>query len=184
MGYGNIVLRRRKKITTVSSPTPASLPLHTKQGGKPQVPPGNSPGGTPARRYMELPRFRGHNSHADSRGTYGAPRIHAELAGDGIRVGRKRVARLMKKAFLEGATRRRWCVTTVRGKDAVPAPDWVRRGFEAAGPNRLWVEDITTIPRPRPVWPSSNSSKRGTICADATPPWTTTRPCSMKKGAW
>jgi transposase InsO family protein len=50
--------------------------------------------------------------HATSRGTYGAPRIHAALAADGRRVGRKRVARLMRAARLAGASRRRGVRTT------------------------------------------------------------------------
>ena len=54
-------------------------------------------------------------AHAASHGTYGAPRIHAELRANGIRVGRKRVARLMAAAGLMGVTRRRFVTTTVRG---------------------------------------------------------------------
>jgi putative transposase len=84
--------------------------------------------------------------HAESRGTYGAPRVHAELRAQGVRVSRKRVARLMRQAGLCGVSRRRFVVTTVRDKDAVPAPDLVQRDFEAAGPNQLWVADITYIP--------------------------------------
>jgi putative transposase len=84
--------------------------------------------------------------HAESRGTYGAPRVHAELRVQGVRVSRKRVARLMRQAGLCGVSRRRFVVTTVRDKDAVPAPDLVQRDFEAAGPNQLWVADITYIP--------------------------------------
>ena len=84
--------------------------------------------------------------HERSRGTYGSPRIHAELAAEGKRVGRNRVARLMHEAGLEGASRRRGPRTTRRGRDAKPAPDLVKRDFVAAGPNRLWVADITYIP--------------------------------------
>ena len=84
--------------------------------------------------------------HHHSRATYGAPRIHAELAEQGIRVGCKRVARLMRAAGLLGASRRNWIITTVRERDARPAPDLVERNFTAAGPNRLWVADITYIP--------------------------------------
>jgi len=84
--------------------------------------------------------------HVRSRGTYGAPRIHAELAAEGIRVGRKRVARLMRAAGLEGVSRRKGCITTWRNRDARPAPDLVRRDFAAHGPDRLWVADITYIP--------------------------------------
>jgi transposase InsO family protein len=84
--------------------------------------------------------------HRRSRATYGAPRIHAELKAQGIHVGRKRVARLMREAGLHGATRRKWMTTTVRDRNARPAPDLVNRNFAAAAPNRLWVADITYIP--------------------------------------
>ena len=83
--------------------------------------------------------------HRESRGTYGAPRIHAELAARGVRVGRKRVARLMRRARLHGVSRRKQFRTTVRDERARPAPDLVERQFQAAGPNRLWVADITYI---------------------------------------
>ena len=85
-------------------------------------------------------------AHEVSRGTYGAPRIHAELAAAGIRVGRKRVARLMGAAGVVGVSRRRWITTTTRSNAARPAPDLVQRVFRADGPNRLWVADATYIP--------------------------------------
>ena len=85
-------------------------------------------------------------AHEVSRGTYGAPRIHAELAAAGIRVGRKRVARLMGAAGVVGVSRRRWIATTTRSNAARPAPDLVQRVFRADGPNRLWVADATYIP--------------------------------------
>ncbi len=85
--------------------------------------------------------------HASSRETYGAPRVHAELRAGGERHGRKRIARLMREAGLVGASRRRdGPITTRRDKEARPAPDLVDRRFSAAGPNRLWVADITFIP--------------------------------------
>jgi putative transposase len=84
-------------------------------------------------------------AHAASRGTYGAPRVHAELAAKGIRVGRKRVARLMSQAGLAGASRRKFVTTTVKGGGR-QAPDLVDRNFTADGPNLLWVADITYIP--------------------------------------
>jgi putative transposase len=84
--------------------------------------------------------------HQYSRGTYGAPRIHAELTAEGIHVGRKRVARLMKAAGLSGVSRRQWMVTTRRDHHARPAPDLVERNFSAPAPDRLWVADITYIP--------------------------------------
>jgi putative transposase len=84
--------------------------------------------------------------HQLSRGTYGAPRIHAELLDEGTRVGRKRVARLMRRAGLFGVSKRKWCTTTVRDERARPAPDLVQRRFQADGPNKLWVADITYVP--------------------------------------
>jgi putative transposase len=84
--------------------------------------------------------------HTLSQGTYGAPRIHAELAAEKIQVGRKRVARLMHSAGLAGVSRRRSPCTTRRAERARPAPDLVERDFSADGPNRLWVADITYVP--------------------------------------
>ena len=84
--------------------------------------------------------------HKYSRGTYGAPRIHAELASEGTHVGRKRVARLMCEKGLRGVSRRKWTTTTVRDRAAVLAPDLVKRNFRAQGPDRLWVADITYVP--------------------------------------
>lgn len=84
--------------------------------------------------------------HTESRKTYGAPRVHAELAlGKGIAVGRKRVARLMRLHGLQGISRRRGVRTTVRDADAAPAPDLVCRDFHPLRPNVLWVADITYI---------------------------------------
>jgi putative transposase len=84
--------------------------------------------------------------HHYSRGTYEAPRIHAELACEGTHIGRKRVARLMRAKGLRGVGRRKWAITTVRDRAAVLAPDLVKRDFRAQGPNRLWVADITYVP--------------------------------------
>jgi putative transposase len=96
-------------------------------------------------------------AHEASRGTYGAPRIHAEcgsawkkdpvaeLAAKGIHVGRKRVARLMLRAGLAGVSRRKFVTTTVKG-DGRQAPDLVVRNFTTEAPDRLWVADITYIP--------------------------------------
>ena len=84
--------------------------------------------------------------HRHSRQTYGMPRVHAELKAQGVRVGGKRVARLMRAAGLQGVSRRKWVTTTVRDADARPAPDLVQRHFSAAAPDALWVADITYIP--------------------------------------
>ena len=82
--------------------------------------------------------------HAASRGTYGARRIHADLAEAGVRVGRKRVARLMHQNGLEGISPRKWTTTT--RTEGAGAPDLVNRDFSADAPNRLWVSDITYVP--------------------------------------
>lgn len=86
------------------------------------------------------------SSHQASRGTYGSPRIHADLAAEGLRVGRKRVARLMRAAGLQGVSRRKGPRTTVRDTQNRPALDLVNRHFTAPLPNRLWVADITYVP--------------------------------------
>ena len=84
--------------------------------------------------------------HTRSRGPYGAPRIHAELAESDVPVSRKRVARVMRAAGIAGVSRRREPRTTRRDTQARPAPDRVERHFEADAPNRLWVADITYVP--------------------------------------
>jgi putative transposase len=84
--------------------------------------------------------------HARSRGTYGVPRVHAELVAEKITVSRKRVARLMRASGLQGVSRRKWTTTTVRNREVRPAPDLVNRSFTAEGPNCLWVADITYVP--------------------------------------
>jgi len=84
--------------------------------------------------------------HAQSRGTYGAPRIHAELRYDGVLCSRKRVARLLRHAGLQGCHRRKGPRTTRRNPEMAPAPDRVKRDFVASTPDRLWVADITYVP--------------------------------------
>ena len=83
--------------------------------------------------------------HTWSRGTYGAPRIHAELQEEGLLVACKRVARLMQADGLQGVSRRKAPATTIRRDKDRPAPDLVERNFTAQAPNRLWVADITYI---------------------------------------
>ncbi|MCB9682663.1 MAG: IS3 family transposase [Alphaproteobacteria bacterium] len=84
--------------------------------------------------------------HTTSRGTYGRPRIHAELRFEGRQVGVKRVARLMRIHGLEGASRRKGHRTTVRGRERHGIPDLVDRNFAASSPDQLWVADITYVP--------------------------------------
>jgi putative transposase len=85
--------------------------------------------------------------HERSRGIYGYPRVHAELQALGVRCSRKRVARLMRKAGIQGCLRgrKRGTTTTRRDKHATPAPDLVGRNFAASSPNRLWTADITYV---------------------------------------
>ena len=88
-----------------------------------------------------------HEIHRRSRGAYGAPNIHAELAdAHGIRVGCKRVARLMRAAGLCGVMPKRFVTTTVRADTQPLSDDRVQRQFKADGPDQLWVADITYIP--------------------------------------
>jgi putative transposase len=84
--------------------------------------------------------------HTASRGTYGSPRVHAELRRQGIRVGKKRVERLMRAAALSGDHRRRKGKTTLRVQGVRVASDLVERDFNPEAPNRLWCADIKEIP--------------------------------------
>lgn len=85
--------------------------------------------------------------HQASDGTYGMPRVRAQLRQQGHCVSRKRVARLMRQAAIRGVSRRRgFAVTTQRNDRQRPAPDLVNRRFAAAAPNELWVTDMTYIP--------------------------------------
>jgi len=82
-----------------------------------------------------------------NRSVYGAPRVHAELAADGVRAGRKRVARLMRGAGLVGCHRRKRSFSVTRQDPAAAAaPDLVERSFTATAPNQLWVADVTYVP--------------------------------------
>jgi putative transposase len=84
--------------------------------------------------------------HEQRRGVYGAPRIHAELRMEhDVRVGRKRVARLMKGAGISGVTPRKRYRTTIRIPGITPATDLVERQFRPDRPNVLWVADITYL---------------------------------------
>ena len=85
--------------------------------------------------------------HEESRGTYGSPRVHAELTMElGYEVNLKRVARLMRQAGIQGLYRRRYRGCTVRDPAATPSADLVERNFTVTEPNRLWVTDITEHP--------------------------------------
>ena len=85
--------------------------------------------------------------HEESRGRYGAPRVHAELRRRGQRHGRKRVARLMRQAGLAGRAARRWKKTTIADPAAAARADRIRRDFtaDASRVNSRWCGDITYI---------------------------------------
>lgn len=103
----------------------------------------------PSRRQQEDERLSEtiQRVHAESHKRYGSPRVHAELQAQGIRCGRKRVARLMRQAGLRGKCkwRRRLCTTDSKHKLPV-AENVLKQDFTAEQPNAKWVADITYIP--------------------------------------
>jgi putative transposase len=83
--------------------------------------------------------------HKRSRGIYGSPRVHLELRARGVRVGRKRVERLMRKNGIKGRQKRRFRRTT-DSKHAQPiAPNVLDRNFDPKRPNEAWAGDVTYI---------------------------------------
>jgi transposase InsO family protein len=103
----------------------------------------------PTRREMANQQLTGVicTAFARSRGTYGAPRIHAELTRSGVRRGRNRVARLMRRAGFQARRRRRTKVRTTTSQHGYPvAANTLNRQFTATGPNQKWIGDITYIP--------------------------------------
>ncbi len=97
---------------------------------------------SPRSRYDLYLTGKIHAIHRRSNGAYGSPMIHAELSDDhGIRVGCKRVARLMRAAHLQGVWPHRFVITTVRDDAAKQPIDLVDRRFYAEYPDRLWVAD-------------------------------------------
>ena len=84
--------------------------------------------------------------HAESKGSYGAPRMHKELLHRHVAVGKRKVTRLMRQAGLEGRCKKRWRKTTAADPDAERARDLIQRHF---GPcvemDRRYVGDITYI---------------------------------------
>jgi len=103
----------------------------------------------PTRRELDDAELAGRIAeiHADSRGTYGAPRVHAELRRQGFHLARKRVARIMAAQGLAGRCKRRWKRTTIADPEAQAAVDLIKRAF---GPgtvecDRAYVGDITYL---------------------------------------
>jgi transposase InsO family protein len=84
-------------------------------------------------------------AHQRSRKTYGSPRVHRELKAQGVRVGKKRVERLMRENGLQGRSKRRYKHTTDSKHDGPIAPNTLARKFSAAEANRAWVTDVTAI---------------------------------------
>jgi putative transposase len=84
--------------------------------------------------------------HGDSRRTYGSPRVHASLKAEGYRIGRKRVARLMRENDIRARTRRKFRVTTDSRHDHPVAPNRLDRQFTVEAPNTVWLADISYIP--------------------------------------
>ena len=91
-----------------------------------------------------LPEIRA--IHSRSRKTYGSPRVHAELRACGFRVGRNRVARLMRAANLYGRRKKKQPRTTNSQHSYPVAPNRLNRDFQATRPNEKWLADITYIP--------------------------------------
>jgi transposase InsO family protein len=84
-------------------------------------------------------------AHRRSRGTYGSPRIHRDLRANGRRVGRKRIARLMRQERILGKRPRRFCRTTDSAHHHPVAENVLDRQFTVERPNAAWVTDITYI---------------------------------------
>ena len=89
--------------------------------------------------------------HRSSNGVYGRPRIHASLRARGWTVGAKRVRRLLVEEGLRGRGRRS-CVRAAVMKAQQPSENLLKRNFDAEGPNRVWLGDITCVEADRRSW--------------------------------
>jgi putative transposase len=87
-----------------------------------------------------------HIIHAESRKTYGSPRVHRELRGQGTSISRKRVERLMRTAGIQVKPKARFVVTTDSAHGMPVAPNLLEQDFTATAPDRRWVTDITYVP--------------------------------------
>lgn len=90
-----------------------------------------------------IPKIR--RIHEASHGTYGSPRVKAELNDEGVHIGRRRVARLMRAMRLKGCPKRRFRITTRRDPMHPVAKNVLKQAFNATAPDQLWVSDITYI---------------------------------------
>jgi len=84
-------------------------------------------------------------SHRRSHGTYGSPRVLRDLRDEGIAIGRKRVARLLRAAGLQGVARRRFRLTTDSDHAFPVAPNVLNQAFAVAAPNQAWAADLTYL---------------------------------------
>lgn len=84
--------------------------------------------------------------HKTSKGVYGSPRVHAELVAEGVRIGRHKIAQLMRSARLRGCPKRCYWSTTHRDPSHPVARNLLKQDFTADGPNQRWAGDITYIP--------------------------------------
>lgn len=114
-----------------------------------------------------MPKIR--RVHEASKGVYGSPRVHVELAAEGVRVGRHKVARLMRLERLRGCPRRRFRVTTQRDPAQPIARNPLKQNFHAKAPNELWGEPRSVPPVRAPRHPTSPTSRRRR--AGSTSPW-------------
>ena len=83
--------------------------------------------------------------HQRSRGTYGSPRVTAELKAEGIKCSKNKVARIMRKNGIMAKTKRKFKVTTQSKHKNPVAENLVKQEFVAQGPNQLWTSDITYV---------------------------------------
>jgi transposase InsO family protein len=104
-------------------------------------------GRAPSKRQLDTERLRVEIAaiHRESRGTYGSPRVHAELVERGVDIGRHRVAHLMAEMGLVGHAPRRYRKTTDSNHDLAVADNLVAQDFVADRPNQLWASDITYV---------------------------------------
>ena len=118
--------------------------------------------------------------HEESKGRYGAPRVHAELRRRGHRHGRKRVARLMRQAGIAGLAAERWKKTTIADPAAAARADRIRRDFTADASKLDSPTCKPGPPGPAPAGPSSSTSPGTTALACTAAPWATSAPPNTK----
>lgn len=87
--------------------------------------------------------------HKASRGIYGSPRIHRDLTESGERVGKNRVARIMRQHGIQSRMARKFVITTDSKNTLQPAPDRLKRHFDVESTDKAWVSDTTFIPTRR-----------------------------------